>query len=69
MEKLLHKNIRTKKKHDTMFFSVYTFTVAEQLINLDDKFLENLETSKNFLENLEISKNFLKIKDKVIKEN
>ena len=42
-----------------MFFSVETFTVAEQLINLDD----------NFLENLEISKNFLKIKDKVIKEN
>ena len=43
--------------------------MAEQLINLDDNFLENLEISKNFLENLEISKKFLKIKDKVIKEN
>ena len=43
--------------------------MAEQLINLDDKFLENLEISKNFLENLEISENFLKIKNKVIKEN
>ena len=52
-----------------MFFSVLTFTVAEQLINLDDNFLENLEISKNFLENLEISENFLKIKNKVIKEN
>ena len=46
--------------------------MAEQLINLDDNFLENLENleiSKNFLENLEISENFLKIKNKVIKEN
>ena len=43
--------------------------MAEQLINLDDNFLENLEISKKFLENLEISKNFLKIKDKLMKEN
>ena len=43
--------------------------MAEQLINLDDNFLENLEISKNFLENLEISENFLKIKNKAIKEN
>ena len=43
--------------------------MAEQLINLDDNFLENSEISKNFLENLEISENFLKIKNKVIKEN
>ena len=43
------KNIRHKKNDDTTFFSVLTFTVAEQLTNLDDIFLENLEISIFFL--------------------
>ena len=39
---------QTQKKYDTTFFSVYIFTVAEQLTKLDDNFLESLEISKNF---------------------
>ena len=53
MEKLLHKNIRTKKK---MILCFSQCKLLPWQINLDDNFLENLDD--NFLENLEISNNF-----------